>query len=291
MAEIAAALERAASAGRRVRVAGSGHSFGDVACTDGSLLRLDAMDRVLDLDRAAGLVRVEAGITLGALSAQLDALGLALENLGDIDVQTIAGAIATGTHGTGARLGNIPSQVESLELVLADGTSRVAGAGEPELLRAARVGLGALGVVSAVTLRVVPAFTLRGVDAPRPLEEVLDSLDALADANDHFELYCFPHSPVALTRTNTRTDEPPDPPSGARRWFEDILFTNHLFGLFCRAGRRVPRAIPAINRFISRLPSERVRVDRSHRIFASPRLVRFVEMEYALPAGGHRGGG
>jgi L-gulono-1,4-lactone dehydrogenase len=281
--EIAAALERAAAAGRRVRVAGAGHSFGDLACTDGTLLSLERMDRVLELDRTTGLVRVEAGISLGALSAQLDALGLALENLGDIDVQSIAGAIATATHGTGVRLGNIPSQVESVELVLADRTTVTADGRDPELLRAARVGLGSLGVVSAVTLRTVPAFTLRGVDAPRPLEEVLERLDEHAAANDHFELYTFPHSPVALTRTNTRTDSAPDPPSATRRWLEDVLFTNHLFGLFCRAGRRAPRAIPAINRLVSRLPAERVRVDRSHRVFASPRLVRFVEMEYALP--------
>ena len=280
--EVVAGLERAAMAGRTVRVAGAGHSFGDVACTDGTLLRLDRMARVLDLDREAGLVRVEGGITIGALSAQLDALGLALENLGDVDVQTVAGAVATATHGTGGRLGNLSSQVESVELVLADGSTLVVGPDDLETLRAARVAIGSLGVVAALTLRVVPAFTLRGVDAPRPLEEVLEALEDLVEVNEHFEFFCFPHSPIALTRTNNRTDREPEPPAPSRRWLEDVLLANHLFGLFCRAGRRAPRAIPAINRLISRLASKRVRVDRSHRIFATPRLVRFVEMEYAI---------
>jgi L-gulono-1,4-lactone dehydrogenase len=281
--EVVDALARADDAGHVVRVAAAGHSFGDLVATDGTLLRLDGLDRILGVDREAGLVRVEAGITLGALSAQLDGLGLALENLGDIDAQTVAGAAATATHGTGARLRNLSSQIAGVELVLADGTLVAIGEDDAEALRAARVSLGALGVATALTLRVVPAFTLRGVDAPMPLDDVLARLDELFTASEHFEFFCFPYSDVALTRTNTRTDEPPDPPSAPRRWLEDVLFTNHLFELFCRAGRRTPSLVPAINRLISRLPQERTRVDASHRVFASPRLVRFVEMEYALP--------
>ncbi len=123
IAEIAAALERAAAHGQRVRVAGAGHSFSDIALTDGRLLRLDRMNRLLEVDRASGLVRVQGGITIHALNARLAAIGLALENLGDIDVQSIAGAISTATHGTGARLRNIPSQVAALTLVLADGST------------------------------------------------------------------------------------------------------------------------------------------------------------------------
>jgi FAD/FMN-containing dehydrogenase len=180
-------------------------------------------------------------------------------------------------------LRNLSSQIAGAELVLADGTPTRIGADDSEALRAVRVSLGALGVVTALTLRVVEAFTLRGVDAPMPLDDVLDRLDELAAASEHFEFFCFPYSEVALTRTNTRTDEPPEPPSARRRWLEDVLFTNHLFELFCRAGRRRPAAVPAINRLISRLPQERTRVDASHRVFTSPRLVRFVEMEYAVP--------
>ncbi|HKG39179.1 MAG TPA: D-arabinono-1,4-lactone oxidase [Conexibacter sp.] len=284
-AEIAAALERAAAAGQRVRVAGSGHSFTDAACTDGRLLSLERMSRVLDVDRASGFVRVEGGITINALSAALAQHGLAFENLGDIDVQTIAGAISTATHGTGARLRNISAQVESVELVLADGSTATFSSSDPDptAYLTARVGVGTLGVISAVTLRAVPAFTLRGVDKPAPLAETLDRLEQLGEENDHFELFVFPHCDTALTRTNNRVEEPPRERSRARAYAEDVLLTNHAFHAFCLAGRAFPRWIPQLNRTVTRLAGASTRVDRSDRIFASPRLVRFTEMEYALP--------
>ena len=275
-AELKAVLERAAGP---VRVAGAGHSFTEAVLTDGTLLSLDRMDRLLDADGT--LVRVEAGMSLHRLSRELHLRGLALPNLGDIDVQSVAGALATGTHGTGTKLPNLSAQVERMELVLGDGGE--VELTEGDLLRAARIGLGALGVVVAVTLRCVPAFRLLGIDAPEPLEDVLASLDERADAADHFEFWTFPHSPIALTRTNTHTDAPRKAPGRSREWLDDILVDNHVFGLFNRAARRFPPAIPAINRTMSRAASRRERVDWSFRIFASPRLVRFFEMEYAIP--------
>lgn len=283
--EVVAALERAAAAGERLRVAGSGHSFTDVACSDGRLMTLERMDRVLDVDRAGGRVRVEGGITLRALNATLAEHGLALENLGDIDVQTVAGAISTATHGTGARLPNISAQVETIELVLADGSTLTCSAGDADLdtYLAARVGVGSLGVVSAVTLRCVPAFTLHGVDRPAPLEETLAALDELGAANDHFEFYVFPHTRTALTRTNNHVDTPPRPRPRARAWAEDVLITNHVFHAFCLAGRAAPPLIPTINRVVTRVAGSNDLTDRSDRIFATTRSVRFTEMEYALP--------
>jgi L-gulono-1,4-lactone dehydrogenase len=283
-AEIALALGRAERDGLRVRVAGAGHSFGDIACSDGMLIVLDRLQRVLDVDRESGLVRVQAGITIARLNACLAEHGLALENLGDIDVQSIAGAISTATHGTGARLRNIPSQLVELKLVLADGsTLECSHERDPELFSAARVGLGALGVVAEVTLRCVPAFTLRGVDSPAPLEQTLERFDELAFSNEHFEFFVFPHCQTALTRANNRTDEPPRPRGRLAEYANDVLLTNHAFELFCRIGRLMPGRIPEINRLVTRLAGSSKRIDRSDRIFASPRLVRFTEMEYALP--------
>ncbi len=282
--ELSAALVRAGAEDRRVRVVGSGHSFSDIALTDGLQLRLDRLTRVLDLDRSSGLVRVQAGITIRELSARLAEHGLALENLGDVDAQTIAGAIATATHGTGARLPNISAQVAELTLVLADGsTLRCTPDSDAEAYRAARVSLGALGVIAELTLRCVPAFTLRGRDSPQPLADTLERFEELALANDHFEFFVFPHTDTALTRANNRTEEPPRPRGRISAYANDILLTNHAFGLFCRVGRRFPRRIPQINRLVTRLAGSSTRVDRSDRIFASPRLVRFTEMEYALP--------
>jgi len=168
--------------------------------------------------------------------------------------------------------------------VLADGRALTCSADtDPDAWLAARVGVGSLGVVAGVTLRCVPAFTLRGVDCPAPLEETLARLEQLGDENDHFELFVFPHCDTALTRTNNRVEEPPRPRSRTRAYLEDVALTNHAFHAFCLAGRAAPRLIPRINRLVTRLAGSTVRVDRSDRIFASPRLVRFTEMEYALP--------
>ncbi len=282
--ELSAALQRAQREGRSVRAVGAGHSFSDIACTDGLLLALDRMNRVLDLQPASGLVRVQAGITIHELSAQLAVHGLALENLGDIDAQSIAGAISTATHGTGARLRNISSQVRQLTLVLADGSTLVCSPErDPETFRAARVSLGALGVIADVTLQCVPAFTLRGVDQPMPLGDTLERFEQLVHDNEHFEFYVFPHTNTALTRTNNRTTQAPQPRTPLSAYANDVLLTNHAFQLLCRAGRRMPSRIPQLNRLATSLAGRTVRVDRSDAIFASPRLVRFTEMEYALP--------
>jgi L-gulonolactone oxidase len=140
-----------------------------------------------------------------------------------------------------------------------------------------------LGVITAVTLHVVPAFTLRGVDDTGALDDVLERIDELVDSNDHFELYNFPHSPLVITRTNNRIDGPPQPRSRPRAWLTDVLLNNYTLELACRAGRRFPSRIPVINRTASRLAGRHVRIDRSDRVFATVRRVRFTEMEYGLP--------
>jgi L-gulonolactone oxidase len=264
----------------KVRVAGAGHSFTDAVLTDGTLLSLERLDGVIDVDDS-GLVRVQAGITLNALSRTMAERGWAFPNLGDIDVQSVAGATATGTHGTGLELQNLSAAIRSVELVLADGSVHECESGDD--LLAARVSIGALGVVSAMTLQLVPSFVLEGVDGPAPLEETLDRFEEHAAANDHFEFFTFPHSPLALTRANNRADGPAQPRGRAREYVEDIVLTNRVFGAFCRAGRARPKAIPRLNRTLSRLAGSSHRIDESFRIFASPRLVKFTEMEYAIP--------
>jgi L-gulono-1,4-lactone dehydrogenase len=284
LSELSGVLEEAAVAGRTVRVAGSGHSFTGLVATDGTLISLGRMNRVLEADGVSGLVRVEAGITIGELNRALDGLGLALENLGDIDKQTIAGATATGTHGTGSRLRNISSQIVAVELMRADGTVVVLDEdSDPDGWRAARVSLGALGVVTALTLRTVPAFRLQGVDGPALLEETLEQLDRLPELHDHFELYWFPYADNAILRRNDRTHDSVTYRSPARAWLEDIALVNYGLLGFSRFGRRFPSAIPRVNRVVTWVAGSSRRIDHSHRIFVSPRLVRFTEMEYAIP--------
>jgi L-gulonolactone oxidase len=282
--ELAAAIAAAAAAGRRVSVAGSGHSFTETAMSEGTMIGIEALKGVIDADPGSGLVKVGAGTVLADLNEELAGLGLAMENLGDIDRQTLAGAISTGTHGTGAKLRNISAQVEGMELVLADGSVRqLSAATHPGLLRAARVGIGALGAIAAITLRCVPAFALDRVDTPRPREEVLDSFQESADANDHFELFTFPYADSALVLERNRTAEPPRPRGRAAAYLNDVVLENWALEALSATGRRFPGTIPSLSRLAGRLASGSRTVDRSDRVFANDRRVRFTEMEYGIP--------
>jgi L-gulonolactone oxidase len=281
--EVADAVSAAVAAGRGVRVAGAGHSFSDAVLTGGTLLSLERMDALLDVDAGARLVRVQAGIPLHRLSAGLAAHGLALPNLGDVDRQHLGGALATATHGTGVRRRNISAQVVAAQVVTGAGDVREIDEDDGDLLPAVRVSTGALGAVTELTLRCVPAFRLHAVDRREPLGEVLAELDERVDAADHFELYTFPHSPWALTRTNSHTDAPAKGPPEWKRKIEQIWLDNRLFGLVCRIGALAPRLIPRLNRFAGRAMGGHELVAESHAVFASPRLVRFTEMEYAIP--------
>jgi len=263
----------------RVKVAGSGHSFTDIACTDGVLVDMRAMRRVLEVDGHE--VTVEAGITLRELGAQLRARGLAMENQGDVDPQTLAGALATATHGTGGRFGNLSSRVTGVRLVGGDGELHELREGRE--LRAARVSLGALGAISAVTLGCVPAFTVHRLDEPRPLDDVLPRLDELVDSNDHWEAFVMPYTRRALTLSSERTDREPRPPGRVQAFARDVLLENAVLGLFCRAGRVAPALIPWLNRRLASLLGRAEQLDASNRVYANTRLVRFTEMEYAIP--------
>lgn len=274
-----AELARVVAGAPRVRVAGSGHSFTDIACTDGVMVDLSRMDRVLAVEGTE--VTAEAGITIRALGPALAARGLALENQGDVDAQTLAGAICTATHGTGARFGNVSSQVLRMRLVTASGS--VIDLREGDELLAGRVSLGALGAIAAVTLRCVPAFTIHRIDEPRPLDDVLARFDELVGSNDHFELFVFPYTRTALTLTSQRTDREPRPPGLAQAFVRDVLLENAALELACRAGRLVPGAIPAINRRVTALMGRAEHLDASHRVYANRRSVRFTEMEYGIP--------
>jgi L-gulono-1,4-lactone dehydrogenase len=281
--ELAAVIVAAAQAGRTVSVAGAGHSFTEVALTDGTMVDVAALNGVIDADSGSGLIKVGAGTVLADLNEQLHRLGLAMENLGDIDRQTIAGAISTGTHGTGAKLRNISAQVAAVELVTADGGVRILDSSQQDLLRAARVGIGALGAISAVTLRCVPAFTLLRVDTPQPREEVLDSFDERAEANEHFELFTFPYADSALVLERNRVEGPPRPRGRLAAYLHDIVLENWALEALSATGRFVPKAIPRLSRLAAALASGGKTIDRSDRVFASERRVRFTEMEYGIP--------
>lgn len=278
--EVATTVVAAAARGDVVRVVGGGHAFGDNVLTNGTLISLDGLTGLQHVDPATGLVRIAAGTRLYEVNELLDAHGVALANLGDINVQSAAGAISTATHGTGAAFGNLATFVESMEIVTAAGdVLELAG----EDLRAGRVSVGALGVVTAYTLRTVPAFRLREKRDRMPLATVLRDFDALADGSDHFEFFVFPYADRALTKQLERTQDPAQPGSERRAYFDEVILENKVLDLICRTGRRFPSQIPRLNRLVTTVagPSEKVNV--GHRVFSSPREVRFTESELAFP--------
>ncbi len=290
--EVADEVRKAAADGLTVRMAGTGHSFTPVAATDGVLLRPGGMTSIRSVDAAAGLVTVEAGCPLQVLNASLLARGLSLANMGDIQVQTVAGATQTGTHGTGRDIGGMAAQVAGLELVLADGTVVSVGPGgttpqdppaRADLFDAARVGLGALGVVTAVTFRVVPAFLLEAREEPMQWSEVISRLDELTSENEHFEFYWFPHTEGCLTKRNNRSPGPPRPLPRFRYLLDDEFLSNTVFGVTCRLGHAVPGVITTVNGLAGKALGSRSYVDAAYRVFTSPRRVRFKEQEYAIP--------
>jgi L-gulonolactone oxidase len=282
--EVVAAVTAAAADGLRVKAVGSGHSFTTTAATSGVRVELGSLAGLVSVDPAARLVTVQAGISLRRLNAVLATHGLALPNLGDIDTQTISGALATGTHGTGTDFGCLSTFVEEMEIVTGTGeVLRCSRSSSPELFHAATVNVGALGIVTELTLRCVDAFTLRAQERPASVSSVLADLDSLVGSNDHFEFYWFPYTDRAQVKCNNRVPAGDAPLSRFRGWLDDEFLSNQLFAGVCRLGRAVPRLVPAISGISARALSPRTYTGPSHEVFCTPRRVRFVEMEYGLP--------
>lgn len=282
--ELADAVRRAAEDGLRVKAVGSGHSFTSVAATDGLLIRPHLLTGIRDIDRENMTVTVEAGTPLRRLNVALAREGLSLANMGDIMDQTVAGATSTGTHGTGRDSASIAAQITALELVTADGSVLTCSAGQnPEIFAAARVGLGALGVVSAITFEVEPVFLLTAREEPMPLGKVLADFDQLWAENEHFEFYWFPHTERCHTKRNNRSAGPEQPVGRVGAWIEEEFLSNGVWQAANLVGRAAPVTVPAIAKAASRAWSARSYTDIPYKVFTSPRRVRFVEMEYAVP--------
>jgi FAD-linked oxidoreductase len=273
--------------GLTVKAVGAGHSFTGIAVAPGVLLELDDMQGLVSADAATGRVTLLAGTRLHRIPALLAPFGLAMENLGDIDRQSISGAISTGTHGTGAGYGGLATQVVGLTIITAAGEFlRIDEQQNSELLPAAALGLGALGIIVEVTLQCVPRFVMHAVDEPLPLEDVLDQLESHVSASDHFEFYWFPHTDVALTKRQSRLPESavrkPLPVVG--KWIDETLLSNGVYRLVCAAGQLVPAVTPPFSRLAVKLTGDREYTDLSNRVLTQSRTVRFREMEYAIPA-------
>jgi L-gulono-1,4-lactone dehydrogenase len=281
------AVRAARARGMRIKAVGAGHSFSAIAVAPDVLLDLTDLAGLVRADRETGLVTLRAGTRLRDIPRLLAPYGLAMQNLGDIDRQSISGAISTGTHGTGARFGGIATQVAGAVLVTAEGELLEVDADhDPELLPAVALGLGSLGILVEVTIRCVPAFVLAAVERAEPLESVVADLPARVAAADHFEFYWFPGTATALTKTDTRLPEhePRAPRSRLSRLLGDELLSNGAYEVACAVGAAIPPFVPVISSLGNRFMSNGAYSDASHRVFTQNRSVRFREMEYALPA-------
>jgi FAD-linked oxidoreductase len=282
--ELAAAVRQAAEDGLKVKAVGSGHSFTAIAATDGVSIRPQLLTGIRNIDRKAMTVTVEAGTPLKRLNVALAREGLSLTNMGDIMEQTVSGATSTGTHGTGRESASLAAQIRELELVTADGSVLTCSEKEnPEVFAAARVGLGALGIVTAITFAVEPVFLLTAREEPMAFDRVLSEFDQHSTENEHFEFYWFPHTASTNTKRNNRSAGPAQPVGQLSGWFDDEFVANGLLQAVNMVGRAVPATIPSIARLSTRAWSARTYTDIPYKVFTSPRRVRFVEMEYAVP--------
>ena len=280
-------VRQARDSGTTVKMTGTGHSFTAIAAPEHTLLRPEGMSGILAIDREAMTVTARAGTPLHELNVALEGLGLSLHNMGDISEQTLAGATSTGTHGTGGVAAGLSAQLAGLELVTGTGEVVRATAEEnADVLDIARVGLGALGILTTLTFRVEPLFVIEAHEQPMTWDRALGSYDEMVAAAHHVDMYWFPHTDRMMVKQNFRTDLAPgdrEPPSRLAAWWEDEFLSNTLFGGLCRLGERVPSIIPRVNQISGRALSERTYSDLAHKVFVTPRTVRFREMEYAVP--------
>ena len=281
--EVAVAIRRAAAAGHNVRVAGSGHSYTEIVSTSGTLLSLDRMRGIASLDAERSEATVWAGSRLRSLGAPLWEQGFAMENLGDTDVQALGGAISTATHGSGIELRSLSSQVVGLTLVTASGdVVECDEEREPELFKAARVGLGCLGVITRVRLRLQPRYMLSMTMRREHLETVLGDIEERL-CSRHFEFWYWPDTRIVSTRT-TEVTHGPGSQNAAGRFLQGIVIENGGLWILSSIARAVPRSADAISRLQATLAPAGDRVDRPYRMLATPRLVKLLECEYSVPA-------
>ena len=270
--------------GRHVRVVGSGHSFTPLVQTEDILISLDNWQGIEEINVEKGRVKVRGGTKLYALGEALFAHGVAQENLGDINVQSISGAISTGTHGTGIRFGTLSTQVEGLTLVTADGgLLECSPEHNPALFKAAQVSLGMLGVIAYVTLRIVPTKRLHLQGYRASLSDCFNHIEKYKQEHAHFSFLWTPHTDWVQLKFLNETTEPV---SKSLFWgnFSNIVLKNWIYWLISESCRLVPSLTRIVSKITASANPKMDEVNYSHRIFATPRLIRFQEMEYNIPS-------
>ena len=281
--EIKQVVLKALNEKKKVRIIGSGHSFTPLSLTDDFLISLDNYQGIIHIDKEKLTATVKAGTKLHLLNELLFEQGLAMPNMGDINQQSIAGAISTGTHGTGTAFGNISTQISKIKF--ANGKGEIVSCSEtdkPELFKAAQVSLGSFGIITEITLKCVPTYKLELVIKKAKLDTVLQTYQELNEQYRNFEFYWFPNTPYVMLKLVNLTDDVPDK-STFSNYVQEMLLENYTFKIACE----VSKMFPSLTRKISGIAADTIgkhrKVNHSHKVFITPRLVRFNEMEYNIP--------
>lgn len=282
--ELQAFVKKAYTENKRIRVVGSGHSFTPIAATDEYMLSLVHMQGLIHLDKSKKQATVWAGTTIKQLGILLHKEGLAQVNLGDIDKQSVAGATSTGTHGTGINFGSLSTQIIGLTLVLANGELLQINENEnPELLDAARVGLGVLGIITQVTLQLTDSYKLEYKASKGSLKGTLAELEIYKAKNRNFEFYWFPYTDAVQLKFSNESQEAVQD-SAFKRYINQHLMENKALGFLCKIGAKFPSSYKKINKIMGAAIGSERKVNYSHLVYATERAVKFKEMEYNIPA-------
>ena len=292
--EIQEIVREASDAGETVRTFGAGHSWSPLVLTDDTLINLDKLDRIVSVDVEHQRVTVQAGIRLKELNQVLPKHNLGMKNLGSIGEQSIAGAISTATHGTGLRLGGLHTQIVGMNLVAGNGQLLgISEDGDRELTAAARVGLGALGIITQVTIQCVPYYNLERKAQPLPFDEALNRLGDLVNDNERVRLYWFPYTDVIQVATMNRTEDPPTPRNRFKEWFTDVVIKRKLMEILVETGYDLYQlpgldvhidVVDDVNRFSAKVGWVKEEVVAPYNyILNIPMPPEHSECEYAVP--------
>ncbi|MCO4294612.1 FAD-binding protein [Solitalea sp. MAHUQ-68] len=281
--EIVQIIHKASKEGKKIRMIGSGHSFSNLVETNDYIVSLDNLRGIISIDKGKQEVTVKAGTKIKEFGHLLFENGLAQENLGDIDVQSLAGAISTGTHGTGTAFGNLSTQLTGIKFINGKGEVIYCSTNENEqLFKAAQVSLGTLGIITELTFKAIPAYKLEFTSGKETLDEVLNNYERYNKENRNFEFYWFPGTNIVQTKFSNASDLPAKE-YGTANYITDMLLENHAFGVLSKITNWFPKASKTIAQISAKAVSTSHKINWSHKVYALPRLVKFHEMEYNIP--------
>lgn len=282
-AEIVEIIELATAEEKRIRVVGEGHSFSQLIATDHFIISLKYMAGIIHIDKETLLATAWAGTSINKANTALFKSGLAMINLGDIDVQSLGGATATGTHGTGTSFGNVSTEIVAFTIITANGAILNCSKGEnTDLFMAGRVSLGTFGIITKMTFNVVEAYKLEYTSSSNDFYKTLETIEDYNGKNRNFEFYYFPYSDKLQIKETNITDKPVKN-NKIVAYINDVFLENTGMSIASKIGMTFPSMAKALSRGMAKIVPKGTTVDYSHEIYATVRTVRFKEMEYNIP--------